>query len=345
MADDPHLDAPSFQRFLDHVEGARGGMVTEFRPLSGGFSRLSALAGVRWADGSQESLVLRADPPAGTGVFYSDRDAEWRLLRALSGKLPIRTPTPRWYDATGAYFGTKCLIVDFFQGRPLYEMAQSPDKLPSAAGVLVDTVAEVHRTPLEVLPPELERPASWESHIEGLVTLLGRLDSTVADSIPGLHYVAALLHTHRPPPVPLAFVHGDPQPANILVPDEGPVLMIDWEFGRIGDPREDLGFYSHLPVPPNLYEADPQGFLARYRDRSGLSEEQVNEDTVSYFYILGMARLLGEQIEAADALTQGRPLGALATYLISSISVTTHTFIAVARRLAAPAGSHGGVNS
>ena len=123
--------------------------------------------------------------------------------------------------------------------------------------------------------------------------------------------------------MPLAFVHGDAQPANILVPDEGPVLMIDWEFGRIGDPREDLGYYSHLPVPPNLFQADPQGFLARYRERTGLSEEQVNEDTVSYFYVLGMARLLGQMFEAADALAQGRSRGVMATYMMNGTSATT----------------------
>jgi aminoglycoside phosphotransferase (APT) family kinase protein len=334
VAHEPHLGAPSFQRLLDDIESARGGTVAEFRPISGGYSRLSALATVRWADGSQESFVLRSDPPPDTGVFVSDRDDEWRLLRAISGKLPIRTATPRWYDAAGAYFGAKCLIVDFFQGRPLSDIAQSPDELPRAAGIFVDTLAEVHRTPLSVLPPELDRPADWESYIEGLVEHLGRLDSGVADCNPALHYTAAQLHAHRPPPVPLGFVHGDAQPANILVPDAGPVLMIDWEFGRIGDPREDLGYYSHLPVPPNLYQADPQGFLARYRERTGLSEEQVNEDTVSYFYVLGMARLLGQMFEAADALAQGRPRGVMATYMMNGTSATTREFVAVARQLA-----------
>ena len=91
MADELHLDAPSLQRFLDHVEGDRGGTVTVFRPISGGYSRLSALATVRWADGNEETVVLRSDPPPDTGVFVSDRDDEWRLLQAISGKLPIRT--------------------------------------------------------------------------------------------------------------------------------------------------------------------------------------------------------------------------------------------------------------
>ena len=334
MADQPHLDGPSLQRFLDREEGERGGTVTAFRPISGGYSRLSALAVVQWADGSQESFVLRSDPPPDTGVFVSDRDDEWRLLQSMSGKLPIRTPTPRWYDAAGEYLGAKCLIVDFFQGRALSDIAQSPDQLPRAAEIFVDTLAEVHRAPLGVLPPELERPADWGSYIEGLVEHLGRLDTHLADSNPALHYTAAQLHAHRPPPVPLGFVHGDAQPANILVPGEGSVLMIDWEFARIGDPREDLGYYSHLPVPPNLYQADPQGFLARYRERTGLSEEQVNEDTVSYFYVLGMARLLGQMFEAADALAQGRSRGVMATYMMNGTSATTSEFIAVARRLA-----------
>ena len=51
MAGEAHLGGPSLQRFLDHVEGSRGGTVTAFRPISGGYSRLSALATVRWADG------------------------------------------------------------------------------------------------------------------------------------------------------------------------------------------------------------------------------------------------------------------------------------------------------
>ena len=334
MAEEPHLGTRSFQRFLDQVEGTGGGTVTAYRPISGGYSRLSALATVQWPDGSQESFVLRSDPPPDTGVFVSERDAEWQLLRAIAGKLAICTPTPRWYDATGEHLGAKCLVVDFFQGRPLSDIAQSPAELPRAAGIFVDTLAEVHRTPLDVLPSELERPADWESYIEELVEHLSRLDSTVADSNPALHYAAAQLRAHRPPPVPLTFVHGDAQPANILVPDQGPVLMIDWEFGRIGDPREDLGYYSHLPVPPNLYEADPPGFLARYRERTGLSEEQVNEDTVAYFYVLGMARLLGQMFQAADALAQGRSRGVMATYMMNGTSATTRAFVAVARRLA-----------
>ena len=66
-------DQPQLQKFLDHVAAGRGGTVTEYRPISGGYSRLSALATVRWADGSEESFVLRSDPPPDTGVFCSSQ--------------------------------------------------------------------------------------------------------------------------------------------------------------------------------------------------------------------------------------------------------------------------------
>jgi aminoglycoside phosphotransferase (APT) family kinase protein len=327
------LDAASLQRFLSAVESDRGPTVTSFRPISGGYSRLSALASIRWSDGSEETFVLRADPPPETGVFESDRDDEWRLLRSLHGKLAVHSPNARWYDSTGEYFGQKTLIVDFFAGRPLPDVVAS-DGVEKATEIFVDTIAKLHTTPLDVMPAEMTRPRDWDSYIDDLVGLLGRLDNAVSDSSPALHYAAAQLKAHRPAPMPLTLVHGDCQPANVLVPDEGPVLMIDWEFCRIGDPREDLGYYSHLPVPPNLFEADPESFLSQYRAKTGFTEEQVNPETLGYFYVLGMARLLGQMFVAADALHKGHPRGVMATYMMNGTAATTRAFVDIAQRLA-----------
>ena len=56
-------------------------------------------AEVRWADGSHEKLITRADPRGGGGVFTSERDPEWRLLQALWKVDEVHIPRPRWYDA------------------------------------------------------------------------------------------------------------------------------------------------------------------------------------------------------------------------------------------------------
>ena len=46
----------------------------------------------RWRDGAEETFILRGDPPPGSGVFTSDRDAEWDLLAALPAAMRYAGP-------------------------------------------------------------------------------------------------------------------------------------------------------------------------------------------------------------------------------------------------------------
>jgi aminoglycoside phosphotransferase (APT) family kinase protein len=109
--------------------------------------------------------------------------------------------------------------------------------------------------------------------------------------------------------------------------------MIDWEFARIGDPREDLGYYTQIPMAPNVYHDDPAGFLAHYRERSGLSEDQVNPDTVCYFLVVGMARLMVQILQALDAVAAGESRGIMATYLVNAVTHQYNLFLDVTRRV------------
>ena len=99
------------ERFLADAEPGRRARVLSYQPISGGYSRISARASVRWADGREETLILRGDPPAGSGVFVSDRDAEWELLRALPNLNSVATAPTRWYDSSGDYLGAKCIVM------------------------------------------------------------------------------------------------------------------------------------------------------------------------------------------------------------------------------------------
>ena len=133
--------------------------------------------------------------------------------------------------------------------------------------------------------------------------------------------------------MPLGLVHGDCQPSNVLVGPSGPPLVIDWEFAHIGDPREDLGYYTQIPIEPNVYWADPERFLRRYRAATGLTQEQVNPQTVDYFLIIGMAALLGQLLAAAAAIGAAERPGILASYLINAISHQHDMFLAICDRL------------
>jgi aminoglycoside phosphotransferase (APT) family kinase protein len=332
---EPRMTPEALERFLASVEPQRPVRVTSLRPVTGGYSRLTAIAEVTWDDGATERLVLRGDPPPGDGVFVSDRDAEWEVLRALarSGSVPV--PRPRWYDASGEHFGTRCIVVDHFPGRNLQQVLGAAADRAAPARTFVDTIADIHTTPLDVLPAGMDRPGSWDDYLDGVLDLYDRVDREISDSSPVLRYVSARLRAHRPPPVPFALVHGDCQPSNVLVADSGERVVIDWEFARIGDPREDLGYYTQIPMPPNVYTDDPSGFLARYRERTGLTEEQVNPDTVEYFLVVGMARLLVQILQALDAVSHGENRGVMAPFLVNAVTHQYNLYLDVCRRIPA----------
>ena len=329
----------ALQRFLDAVAPERGGTVTAVTPLTGGYSRDTAVGEVGWGDGGRQRLVLRGDPPSDRGVFISDRDEEWRILTALAATGPARIPAPLWYDATGEFFGCKCIINDFYDGRSMQQLAREADDLTDVRNTFVDTLVDIHRTPIGDLADAFAIALDWDAYIESLIGLIDDASRKGRDSSPALRYAAARLRSHRAPPVPLALVHGDCQPGNVLLGASGPVV-IDWEFARIGDPREDIGYYAHMPIPPNLYVTDPEAFLDRYRQRTGMTEDQLNPEIVEYFYLLGIIRLFEQEMAGADAVADGRPRGVLATYLINTLSQQCRTFFETCRAL--PTHASGG---
>jgi aminoglycoside phosphotransferase (APT) family kinase protein len=324
---------PRFERFLAAVEPAREGRVVACEAITGGYSRISARARVRWRDGAEETFILRGDPPPGSGVFTSDRDAEAELLGALPAATPVSTPRVRWYDGSGEYLGSKAIVMDCAPAVSLQdEMARAQDA-GALTDLFIDTFAAVHATPLDRLPARMPHPPDWLTYLDGVLAGYDRIAGEHPGSAPVLGYVTWWARTHKPPPVPLGLVHGDCNPTNVLVGPSGPPLVIDWEFARIGDPREDLGYYTQSPVQPNVYWADPERFLDRYRAATGLTQEQVNPQTVDYFLIIGMAALLEQLLTAAAAIGGAERPGILAPYLINAISHQHDMFLAICDRL------------
>jgi hypothetical protein len=105
--------------------------------------------------------------------------------------------------------------------------------------------------------------------------------------------------------------------------------VVDWEFAAIGDPREDLGWYNiySTAAGPNLYEADPEAFLAAYRDATGFGELEVNQLTVGYFTVLSSIKILGTISSQLDKFALGENSGAMTALQIGSISFGHDNFI------------------
>jgi aminoglycoside phosphotransferase (APT) family kinase protein len=270
--------------------------VSDYQNLIGGYSRIMSTF-TATIDGREQRFVSRADGPPGQALFDTDRDAEWELLSALTAD--GRAPMPRalFYDADGSELGAKTIILEYADGAPfMAQVRGTGDDLTARtahADKLCDLVADIHRVDPATLPTSLERPTSWDSYVDSLIGVWRRVEHEHVESDPFFRYMATWLDDNRPEPAPLTLVHGEFQGSNAVTDANGTLLAVDWEFAHIGDPREDLGWCKWVGAmqPPDLIGHDEERFLARYRERSGLSERVINPLTLAYFSILPAIRV------------------------------------------------------
>lgn len=315
-------------------DAGRTATVTTYRPIIGGYSRLMARADIEWSDGVTESVVLRGDPPPGKSMMETDRDLEWALLTALGDV--VRMPAPRYYDAVGGELGTKCIVLEHVDGPSLQAVLTS---LPTGddgtvdygrhGADLVDTMAALHSVDTTVVAGVLDRPDDWDTYLGGLIDRFRQADAAHIEAVPFLRYCAAWLDAHRPPPLPLRLVHSDFQTSNIVVDPDGAHHLIDWELAHVGDPREDLGYYNvySSALGPNLFAADPDGFLARYREQTGFGEDAVNLETMAYFTSLAAVTVYAQVLGGAAAMARGANGGLMTTYTINALTVGHGNFM------------------
>jgi aminoglycoside phosphotransferase (APT) family kinase protein len=137
-----------------------------------------------------------------------------------------------------------------------------------------------------------------------------------------MRLVGAWLRANKPPAAPLGLVHGDFQPPNILVDrGTGAYHMVDWEIARVGDPREDLGWWvlACASQPPNIIAENEDAFFARYREVTGLSEEIINPATVAYFTVLSSAAVFFNLIKMTSSCARGETTAMQIAYMTNAM--------------------------
>ncbi len=307
---------------LSRHEPGRPAAVVSVRPLSGGYSRVMHRATVRWDGSDEQELILRSDPDSEELVYVTSRELEWNLLRVLTGSTTVPMPPALYYD-DGTHLGTRTIVLGYCPGPSLQSrLAADSADLPAQAVAVADAMAAIHRTDAALFEGVLEPPESWDAYMSDLAEEWARAERAHPESVPVLRYLSIWLSTHRPPPLPLGLVHGDFQASNLLVEDG--LQVIDWEFAHIGDPREDLGWfnlYSASTGGVNLYAEDPEAFLARYRERTGTTEAEVNQATVTYFSVIAATRIYLDILRAAAGMAEGRAKGIMLTYNLNAVAV------------------------
>lgn len=268
--------------------------VTLPRRLGGGSSQENWAFETGGAD--PRDLLLRRDPAS--GVVDTPRDVEYALLAALGNTgLPVAAVVA---VDDGARFTRPAMIVDRLRGKAHRALLRDKDPLGlgrdgrlSMARRLAALLGEVHRLdPQElglqhILPPPGADPARSE-----LERWTAELDRVELEPQPVLRAVAQWLVDHAPEPVSRThLVHGDFRPANVLV-DAGEVTaLLDWELAHLGDPHDDLGWYTcSLYRREHFVEGvwELPDFLAAWSAASGI---EVEAGRLHFWQVMSIFRL------------------------------------------------------
>ena len=327
-----------FRRRSDDPESVR---VVDVQLITGGYSRQMTRVWVE-QNGQKRGYIVRQDPPPGQAIIDTDRATEWEVLSTLyrTGRIPM--PAPLWFDPTGEELGSPGIVIDMVDGEALISASRKCDA--SEHGKFAPRLAEVGGAvaafPVAEAPACLEVPASWDDYIDARIQYWVDAERRHADRDPFMRLIAAYLRKHRPPPVPLGLVHGDFQIANVLLGNDHTDFLVDWELTHIGDPREDLGWCMMASVtqPPDIIGADEEAFYRRYREISGLTEEQVNPATTDYFLLLASATVFVSVLEQLATLAEGKPAGITVAYMSPAVAGMHDVFLRALKRHSAASG-------
>jgi aminoglycoside phosphotransferase (APT) family kinase protein len=317
--------------------------VVETQLITGGYSRQMTRVWVE-EGGQRKGYIVRQDPPPGQAIIDTDRATEWEVLSTLHGSGKVPMPAPLWFDPTGEELGSPAIVIDMVDGEAFIAATRKLDPSDHApyAVRLAEVAGALAAFPVDEAPACLPRPASWDEYIDSRIQYWVDAEREHVDRDPFMRLIASYLRSNRPPPVPLGLVHGDFQIANVLTGNDGEQdLLIDWELTHIGDPREDLGWcmLASVTQPPDLVGADEAAFYERYREISGLSEEQVNPATTDYFLLLSASTVFVSVIHMLAALARGETTGIPIAYMSPAVSGMHDVFMRALKRHAAATGS------
>lgn len=242
-------------------------------------------------------LLMRRDPL--TAVVDTARSMEFALLQALEAT-DVPAPRVRWLDDTGEALARPTMIGDRYDGsahrgvlRDRNPLKLTPEQRLGVAQDMCDVLARLHRVDIEALglDGELEVPAPSPA-VHELTRWVAELDAAELEPQPGLRLCAGWLRDHLPPaPERIVLVHGDFRPANVLIADGRLSVLLDWELAHLGDPLDDLGWYTtplyraeHF-IPGQWESAD---FIAHYQQATGID---VDPDALVFWQIMATFRL------------------------------------------------------
>ncbi|GAB4516391.1 MAG: phosphotransferase family protein [Anaerolineae bacterium] len=281
----------NLENYLTEQSGAPV-TIEQMTPLAGGASRDSWALSLDF-DGEPERLVLRKDFPTTMNEEALTRRQEF-LLMQVAYENGVKVARMRYQCDDPSVLGLPFFLMDFVEGISIGRKVVQMPELAKAREVLPEQLAEqlarIHTmTAPEFLPRPREGMTPAQTALAYTYDVLESLDL----HIPAFEFALRWAEQHAPQDEAVTFVHGDFRIGNMLVDAQGLAAVIDWEFGHVGDPLEEIGYLcmrdwrfgqDHLHVGGLCGR---ERFIRAYEAASG---QQVNREAVDWWEIVGNIR-------------------------------------------------------
>ena len=248
---------------VEWVAAIGGGEVTSlYRHVA---RREAWVVDVRRPDGTVVEGFLRIERDAQPGNPWS-LEKETGIVRALA---ETAVPVPAVYGWNG---DLACALFERVRGRSDLDKVDDAAQQRAVYEDFIDVVAAMHTLDLDALDlPPMARPSTPADCALGELDLLLAhwRDFLATYHDPLLTYGVRWLRAHAPASVErVSLVQGDTGPVNFLFEDRKVTAVIDWEWGHLGDPLEDLG---NICVREFWNPSGGlKGLFARYEKASGI---------------------------------------------------------------------------
>jgi len=220
--------------------GFLDGEVIGLTRLSGGASRETYAFELQRGTDAPVDLILQRIRPGPVAGTFSMEDEAALLRAAASVGVPVAPVVAASDDV--ALIGAPFVVVERLDGETIARRLLRDDAYAAARATLLRdsarALAAVHRIPVDGLPGLQAQ--------DQLGSLRGLYDMLEPSMGPHPAFVLAFrqLGRDRPPVRDGVVLHGDFRLGNLLVDAGGLVAALDWELAHVGDPLEDLAWFS-----------------------------------------------------------------------------------------------------
>jgi aminoglycoside phosphotransferase (APT) family kinase protein len=292
------FDTATFRNYLTDTLAENPAVeVIDMKLASRGFSKKTILIELRNNRVLPREIALRIDRAynfLGTTVID-----EFGPLVALH-RAGIRLPQPLALEPTGKILDGPFIIFEKKAGNLIGNNFQSPGRNAALAVDVAQCLAQVHRTPIAVVPGSRGADLSAAEQARSEIDVSYAHWSALGRSIPlmeaAFNWLYAHVHwvSHEQ-----GIVHGDFNFNNMLISGDRISGIVDWEFLHAGNPGADLGwFYYGAEGICGWHE-----FLKLYEEAGGF---RLDPQCLDFFILLGQTRLAVMILQTESGFNEGR---------------------------------------